>query len=43
MDDDDDDDEDGDDGEYSGGYNGYAKGTGDIAGKHVLAISLSIV
>jgi hypothetical protein len=28
-----------DDGEYSGGYNGYPEGTGDMAGKHVLDIN----
>jgi hypothetical protein len=33
-DDDGDDDDDGG-GRYSGGYNGYAEGTGDMAGKHV--------
>jgi hypothetical protein len=39
----DEDDDDGDDGEYSGGYNGYTEGTGDMAGKHVLAITHSVV
>jgi hypothetical protein len=36
---DEDDDDDGDDGAYSAGYNGYSKGTGDMAGKHVLDIN----